>query len=216
MFEINSLEHVREEILHDTLVGKSSIYVLDNFYKNPDEVVGYLQSKPPTRWKANETPTYNGVHFHDLRHRIMNPEIEGVYQQLSQLCGQEAFQSQHVLSNISKFEHHAFNDFQNNYWWPHLDLGYTAIVYLNGYETGGTNLYKPRSFDDQNCPEHYAPWRPREKWELKMTLMASYNRLVMFNGGHIHHGMSVEDETFFGDNWRANQVFFFKNPDPAS
>ena len=45
-----------------------------------------------------------------------------------------------VLSDYYLFnkEH---NDYQNKYFWPHLDFGYTGVIYLDYYDGPGTNLY---------------------------------------------------------------------------
>ncbi|MEM7255007.1 MAG: hypothetical protein AAF493_26700 [Pseudomonadota bacterium] len=210
MFELNSLDAMQTITLEGTLAGTSTAYVMDNFYKDPDAVVRLLEQHEPTPWKAQEKPSYNGIHFADLRHRVPHDDVSRVSTALSELCGQTPFRPGYVLSNLVRFRPHEFNDYANNYWWPHLDVGYTALVYLNPFETSGTNLYLPKAFDDQSGNQHHAPWRSRQKWSLQHTFVAKYNRMVMFDGGHIHHGMAVDDLTFFGDMWRANQVFFFQ------
>ena len=35
------------------------------------------------------------------------------------------------LTNVTKFIDKNFNDYENNYWYPHKDFGYTALIYFN-------------------------------------------------------------------------------------
>ena len=106
-----------------------------------------------------------------------------------------------------------FNDYKNNYWWPHLDRGYNAIVYLNTNDyVSGTNLYENLNLDEEplNCPEHFTPWRNKNNFRLVKTLMPRYNRLVLFDGLKFHHGMNICNDDYFHESYRFNQVFFFK------
>ena len=59
--EINPNFKVTEEVFKD-----SKIYYVDEIYKNPDELVSYLLTiEKPNLHKANDIPSYNGVHFLD-------------------------------------------------------------------------------------------------------------------------------------------------------
>ena len=67
-----------------------------------------------------------------------------------------------------------FNDYKNFYWWPHTDLGYTGIVYLNRENSfSGTNLYEnlDQSSEPPNCSEHCFPWRPKSKYKVKKKIV---------------------------------------------
>ena len=70
MFEINSNLKVTTERLYRT-----TIYHIKDFYKNPDEIVQYIETHETIVHKENQQPSYNKIHFSDLRHIIKNKEI---------------------------------------------------------------------------------------------------------------------------------------------
>jgi hypothetical protein len=104
-----------------------------------------------------------------------------------------------------------FNDYQNNYWWPHLDEGHTGIVFFNRDEDSGTNIYRclELSEDDMryDTPEHVAPWRPKDKYELLKSMKPRYNRCILFNAKRYLHGQNIIDDRYT-DQFRLNQVLF--------
>ena len=108
-----------------------------------------------------------------------------------------------------------FNDYENCFWWPHLDNGYNGIVYFNkDEENSGTNLYDPKVLHDSEwkfkdlAPEHYLCWRPKEKYSALKTFNSKYNSLCFFDGSKFPHGMNISNDIFFNQ-YRCNQVFFF-------
>jgi len=223
MFELNgNLKVVKEDLLGST------IYYIDNFYNNPEEVSDYLFNRRVPMWKINQTPTYNGVHFNDKRFLKKDKRILKVYDFLSSVCGKkiryDGFNAA-ISTNMTRFISNSFNDYVNNFWWPHLDYGYNAIVYFNiNEEDSGTNLYHPNVMNTgewqkkNSQPEHYYSWRPKEKYFLVKTLKSIYNRCVLFDGKKFPHGMNISNDTFFSDiplkkrlswnHYRCNQVFF--------
>ena len=62
MFELNSDLEIKEEIL----MG-SKIFIIDNFYKNPDEVYDFLFNREVPLWKIEQKPSFNTIHFIDKR-----------------------------------------------------------------------------------------------------------------------------------------------------
>jgi hypothetical protein len=210
MFEISKNISINLEIFQG-----SKIYTVDNFYQNPDVILKYFLDNVPGLWKNEESPSYNNVYFEDRRHKLKSDEIVKVYDFLSFLCNQSSLDpdATALLSNASKFKKCQFNDYKNNYWWPHTDVGYNGIVYFNGGdEISGTNLYENLDPENEppNCPEHSAPWRSKDAYRLVKTLIPRYNRLVLFDGLKFFHGMNICNDDYFGENYRFNQVFFFK------
>ena len=61
---------------------------------------------------------------------------------------------------------------------------------------------------DGDTVEHFEPWRPKENYKVLETIDAKYNRMVLFDG-IIPHGMNICTDTYFGKEYRQNQVFFF-------
>ncbi len=208
MFEINDDIDIKKIIIDDSVV-----YVADDFYLHPDKIVQYLLSHKPPVHKKNDQPSYNQIYFDDRRHWLRTPEIKKVYKFLGSLCQQSPkVDNDLVVSNFTRFFTSKFNDYQNNYWWPHIDAGYTAIVYFTDDNQSGTNLYeriKERK-DYDKFPEHYKPWRDKNDYKIITTLESSFNRMILFDGLKFYHGMNIPNEKYFGEQYRINQVFFFK------
>ena len=212
IFELNNM-NVEVEYLNN-----SAIYTIDNFYKHPERVYEYIFEKPYMEgrdclWKLNEKPSYNGIHFEDRRFKSFDEQVIDNYIFLSELINDMPFKPE-INTNDTTFsdidESKDFNNFQDNYWWPHRDYGYTGIVYFT--EEGGTNLYSDKTTDDKNniiVNEHYAPWRSKIDYELLKTLEPKYNRFVFFDGLKFLHGMDISSNRYFNGERRKNQVYFF-------
>lgn len=204
LFDINDLKN----LVVEEFCG-SKIYIMDDFYKHPEEVLSLLYNVKPNIWKEKETPSFNTIYFDDLRHNFDDNRLLPVTKALSSICNEYSPQPTRVVTNITRFKDKNFNDFKNNYWWPHCDLGYTALIYLNTFTYPGTNIYEPIEQDDWDTIEHYEPWRPKSKYKIIKTIEARFNRLVMFDGRKFFHGMNVSDDKFFNST-RINQAIFFK------
>lgn len=202
MFELNSFDNLEVKEICGT-----RLYIKDDFYKNPYEVVTLLENTDSKPWKIWDTPTYNNIHFLDSRHDFYHNDMLTVNRRLEEICGQKTAQPGQVITNCIQFYNKEFNDYKNNYWGPHEDLGYTALIYLNDFDCPGTNIYNRLQEDVWNTPEHYEPWRSKNKFELVYTVEAKFNRMVLFDGATLTHGMSIEDETFFSQT-RINQAVF--------
>ena len=212
IFELNNI-NVEVEYLNN-----SAIYTIDNFYKHPESVYEYIFEKPYMEgrdclWKLNEKPSYNGIHFEDRRFISFDEQVIDNYIFLSELINDMPFKPE-IYTNVTSFrdvdESKDFNNFQDNYWWPHRDYGYTGIVYFT--EEGGTNLYSDETTDDKNyitINEHHAPWRSKSDYELLKTLEPKYNRFVLFDGLKFLHGMDISTNRYFNGERRKNQVYFF-------
>jgi hypothetical protein len=213
LFDINP----KMDLSMETFQG-SKIYTIDNFYYDPDEVVDLIGKIPKRLHKIESNPTHNGIHFEDFRDIIYIEELESVYFFLSILSGSKPT-SYNFVTNVTRFKNNSFNDYKNGYWWPHRDDGYTAIIYLNDNDDSecGTNLYDLLSEEEKivtdNIPEHYQPWRSKEKYRLLKTLKPKYNRLVFFEAKKFLHGMNISNNTYFDEKFRMNQVLFFESHD---
>ena len=209
MFEINP-DH---KLTTETLDG-STIYTIDDFYQNPDEIVGLLSWNQPYLHKAEDEDSYNGIYFKDLRHSINRPELRNVYRWLSKLCKRRPHGSTSKLqTNVFQMDKYYTikNPYKETYWWPHHDPGYTALIYLNKDDTeNGTNLYRNLCPEKEppKIPEHSEPWRPKERFELLKSLNPRYNRLVLFDGNKFLHGMNICDQRYY-EYFRINQALFF-------
>ena len=203
MFEFNSLDKVSVQE-----VAGTRVYIKDNFYKNPTEVVDVLHRTRSNYWKSWDQPSFNGIHFADKRHDFYSEDLLEVNKQLEDICGQKTAQPGQVVTNCIQFFDRSFNDYKNNYWGPHEDLGYTALIYLNNFDCPGTNFYTRLKEDVWETPEHFEPWRSKEKFEILHTVESKYNRMVLFDGKALTHGMAIDNGLFF-DTMRINQAIFF-------
>ena len=196
------------EVRTEDFMG-SQIYYIDNFYKYPDQLISYLHNQKCPLHKSNQTPSHNGVFFEDRRHAIKSEKIIDVSQVLADICGHSVV-NRKVFTNFTRFKRCSFNNFDDNYWWPHRDHGYTGIVYFN---SSATNLYEKIEYDGERSliNEHYKPWRSKQKYKILKTLESKYNRLVLFEGKKFIHGMSITDDTYFGSEYRTNQAIFLSN-----
>lgn len=208
MFELNSKLKIKKQNFNNSI-----IYTIDNFYKYPEKISFFIKHNPAFPHKIEDKETYNMKYFQDLRHSYYFSDIKNVNIFLQEIVKQEIKYNQYnFLTNITKFIDKNFNDYKNNYWYPHKDFGYTAIIYFNEENILGTNLYEDTGDDFnklKNVSEHLEPWRPKEKWKLLHTIKSKYNRCVIFDG-NIYHGMAINDDTYF-EKHRINQVIFFKN-----
>jgi hypothetical protein len=201
MFELNNLNVVVEEF------NDSKIYTVDNCLKYPEKVIEYLNNTETPLWKIEQPKTLNGIFFDDRRHIIKEGTSE-FRKTIKDICGAKQDISEEVYSNYTIFYDDPFNDYKSHFWYPHLDEGYTALLYLNNYQGAGTNLYEQIESDYDDISEHSKPWRDRYKYGVIKTLESKFNRLVIFDGKKFKHGMAIEDETFFHQR-RMNLAIFY-------
>lgn len=211
LFEINELEF---NIL-DTKAGK--VFMMDNFYKNPDAIVKFIDSHDPPLWKvppARRQRTFNGKCFEDKRLVLDIPECEKNYLKVCDHLEKQGIRCSPTdslfLTNQTKFWDSEFNDYGKFYWWPHQDHGHmNALVYLNKSSESGTNLYSHVDGSNYVKPErdeHEQPWDAKESWNILHKVESKFNRLVIFDGD-VYHGMDINSDEHFVER-RLNQVFF--------
>lgn len=209
MFEFNSDCKIEVEEIEG-----SKVYSIENFYKDPDSILKFFLSHEPPLWKVEEKPSYNGVFFEDRRHTYHAYEMIPIHEFLSDICGQKALDKFALKTNQCRFKNDPYNNYKDNYWYPHIDGGYNGIVYFNKNDNiSGTNLYefldvipKQPSF----LPEHFVPWHKKINYRLIKTLIPEYNKLYLFDGKKFLHSMNIADHRYFEDEYRVNQVFFFE------
>ena len=223
IWEINNISNIHEEDFED-----SKVYWMDDFYKYPDLVFEYITRESPPLWKWGDgfdmEDTKNTKYFEDRRWD--GEDAEGIHvpnDALSKIFNQTTKTVNEVVTNHTRFfldeESVKYNDYKNNYWWPHRDTGYNALVYLNKSEDGtsyGTNLYRlcDDFWDRKKGTEHGNPWTSRHTGDCKRiaSFKSKYNRLVAFDGYKYEHGMAIDDDRWFHET-RVNQVMFFDDPE---
>ena len=188
----------------------SPIYIVDNFYSNPSEILNILQSNSPTVLHKTDKATKNTVEYDDLRHEIPCSFMNILSMSISNIHGQNPISKDLLYSNLWKS--HVPIPYETHYYYPHRDVGYTCLIYLNDYgeEYPGTNIYEPNCDVEEYLTreQHIHPWASKDEWNLIYTIPAKYNRLVIFNGKKFWHGMSLFDSRWV-NHQRMNQVMFF-------
>lgn len=198
-FDTSNIQRIR--------VLDTDLFVVDNFYKNPDGVLDLIEAQPAKKWKDWDKPSYNGEYFLDHRHDFVNEQSKIYNTFFESITGQKIAQPGRIVTNCMEFYDKKFNNYQEHYWGPHNDLGYTGLVYLNKIESEGTNFYTRIAEDLWDTPEHFEPWRLKKRYKLEYHVPAKYNRLVLFDGETLCHGMAVNSNTFFNKK-RINQAIF--------
>ena len=196
------------------VVKNSIIYVADNFYKDPHTIASFINDSPKLVHKREQQPSLNMKHFRDERHCINVPKLYPLINEIENFTNSKFkdFGSGGTLfTNCQMWYDNDFNNHKDNYWWPHLDFGWTAIVYLNDDENSGTNLYEKSDdfFSQGKTTEHMEPWRPKDLWSKIYTIPSKFNRLVLFYAKDLFHGVDINSSKY-SDKYRINQVMFFE------
>jgi hypothetical protein len=153
------------------------------------------------------------VHFKDERHCLFFEKLNLLIKEIEEFTNtkfKDFDTNCNFFTNCQMWYNNSFNNYNDNYWWPHTDFGITSIVYLNN-DNSGTNLYD-FSIDLKNqikTKEHLEPWRPKNLWNKLYTIEASFNRLVIFDGKKLLHGANINSNNYENE-YRMNQVMFFE------
>lgn len=207
-------------------VAGTKAFRIDNFYSNPGFIFDVINTTPPVKMNSDEygnTTGFNGYEFLDLRHSRVVPRLKDVADSLIKeigcikyVEGDTDVDPTILKTNFMQWRNTEFNDYKNNFWFPHYDTDWTCIIYLNESETNGTNVYEP--VDEEyvkdylaNGHEHINAWHPKDKFKLVDYLEPAFNRAYVFRAGKLLHSAAVDDETYFESNgmMRLNQVMFF-------
>ena len=208
IFKLNPHIQVKTETFQNSL-----IFYVDNFYANPEEVEDYLFNRITPMHKAGSRFSYNGIYFTDRRLQQPDFRFFAANKFMSDLCGQNPL-TYKAVTNVIRFKDHSFNNYLENYWWPHRDRGYNGIVYFNEEKLNGTNLYSLDNSDPimkstKNICEHAAPWRPKDHYRILKSLRPSYNKMILFDGWQFPHAMNICNRHYFSKEDRKNQAFFY-------
>jgi hypothetical protein len=200
MFESN-------EINLKCINKKYALFEMENFYKNPIEVLKYTIAHTPYIHKNGEKNSLNGIDFLDLRHAFDSNEFLITEKKLYNYLKIPFLRNspdKNIRTNM--FQNLKKQDYINNYWWPHEDhCTWTGLIYLNPEECDGTNIYE-RFERNEGEIEHANPWQNKKKFKLIENFKSKFNKLIVFPG-KVTHGMAVNSEKFF-NTYRLNQVIF--------
>jgi len=200
-------------------------FQIDNFYDN----VGFIMDKilsGPTNQVITEHPMH-GKEFYDLRHHREEPSLKKYTDQVVEILDDTSFSvykenGVDILdTNFMRWKKSDWNNYEENFWFPHLDNGWVCLVYLNESETNGTNIYEDKygsiyRYGGRVTQEDRDPWKPKSDFEVVEYLEPKFNRGFLFDASKVPHGAAVDDETYFFTEeqrdygvHRLNQALFF-------
>lgn len=219
-------------IVQELKIAGTRGYQIDDFYSNPGMIMDLINKRGPDQ-NMTKLEENNGNEFFDLRHHRPAPELEKHANILNSLIDDPTYEPYkkdgdiYFDTNFMKWRDSDYNNYEENFWYPHKDDGWVCIVYLNGSTSGnnGTNIYHDKNdflytYGGKNTNEETQPWKSREHFELIDYLEPAFNRAFLFQAHNLVHGAAIDDKEFFYTDdtiedsvYRLNQaMFFFKKP----
>jgi hypothetical protein len=187
----------------------NGVLIIDDFYKNYEDLYNYLQHQSVPKWKALDDPlqSKNFFDYYDCRLNLgysNNHIIEEIKDLIIEFYGK-------LYRPISRG--YEFNYFKiinksltNNYQhFPHRDFQINSLIYLDKECNGGTALYPDIKKLDNNEAKNLLM---DVSIYSKHIIESKPNRLVLFNG-NIYHGGYIENYSKYETKWRINQVMLF-------
>lgn len=197
----------------EIIIQDQKIRVYSSFYTRPNLIFEKLLNIKPAFHKNNPR-TYNGKKFLDLRHTDHIKELDDVISYFEDLVGETCnHKKKNFTTNMQKWFKDPFNDYKNNYWWPHRDDGYTLLIYLNEEPHNGLNLYQDNAYfleEQTKHHEHVRPWHSKKHYELLKCFKTPFNTAILFPAHVFLHGCAINNDFYF-DHFRLSQAIFFED-----
>ena len=202
----------------------SKIYTIDNVFAEPKKLERFLFSRRTALVESKEPFQDNGEEFLKGRYHDFKDKAAPLVWLASNLCEQVPSFFGSFKTNHECWLEGDYNNWKDNYWFPHIDNGYNCIVYFNHDTINGTNLYDPSLKDEDwfkklmtKVPTGQQPWIHKSKIKLVKHLKPKYNRMVLFDGAYFPHSSAVNDDRYIvnsfanvtRENMRSNLCFFF-------
>tara|TARA_R100000353_G_scaffold40356_1_gene32036 strand:- start:1335 stop:2024 length:690 start_codon:yes stop_codon:yes gene_type:complete len=207
-----------------TTLRGSKIYTIDDVFAEPKKLERFLFNRQTAMIEPKDPFSYNGLEFLKCRHHDFVNKAAPIVWLASNLTNQAPLFYGSLKTNTEVWLKGDYNDWKNNYWFPHIDPGYNCIIYFNNDSKNGTNLYDPSLMDEEwfsslmkDVPTGAQPWVSKKRVKLLKTLKPKYNRMVLFDGAYFPHSPAIEDERYFVDTLdtvdrkhiRSTLAFFF-------
>jgi hypothetical protein len=198
----------------------NNVLVVDNWYKDIDAVMGVVNNLHAPRWKVvNELTTRNFKDYYDCRPLIQNQWHGDKYYEMNCVIMdyiREYFKvnvshptTQDVLFNMYRnINKDVSNTMQHV---PHVDGEFNAVIYLDDISSGGTAVYEyDAKFGNGDLAADEGENVLYDIDGLNYTVIpAKQNRMVLYPG-NIWHGGYISNHNDYVENWRINQVIFFR------
>ena len=219
MFEVNSEDPFIQKVYDHSRANEMGycwrkVFVIDDFYKNPDEIRDYALSCELTRDKEICGGLVGSRVVEESQEMIDN--LRPVF---TKLCPHEEVTKLEYTVGIFKYNcdnmkfmvnHTTHEDINQKFnkdifiYTHHKDevnTKWAALVYLNKDEEceGGTDFYK--FIEDHAYGHNY-----NIKKDIKWTSEMKYNRMVLYEARHTHG--AILNRSMFKEHPRLAQVFF--------
>lgn len=191
----------------------NGIVVVDEIYKNYSSIYSMLQNMPVSRWKSSPN-SKNFVDYFDCRATLASPFtitenlsiIKLIKDLIKKYFNKDSVELENDVldfgfyKNIKKDIPKALQHF------PHKEESFNCLIYIDQICSGGTALY---NFAETIINQEHSNLLYNIS-NLQVDLIRSKpNRLVIFPGW-TYHGAFIENHNAYVDNWRINQLMFFK------
>ena len=229
MFELN--KEIDITVVSNIGDEKRNAIIVDNFYKNPDEVREYALTSPRTSKKDNPE-LQSGLPgwrvFVDNKKVVEN--LRPIFERIRKLkfwrnplkedAWEHHWTTTGFLCNIMNAETRAIGGGI-----PHqdaaVDTNYGVVIYLNKPEecSGGTRLYSYCGQQSQTCAnsqmsdlytelsmQQWLKDHGTDKWNVELEFEMVYNRMIMYEADLLHAQWYAEDA--FTNCDRIAQVLF--------
>ncbi len=200
------------------------VLTIDNFYEDPDTLYEWIRNRDYPMWKYNpERNSKNGIEYNDCRitDKIAHPTrlYENDMDRVLNICRKYWHKGHYDWSRIYEFNcFQTLSVFDNKIQhYPHTDTELATpdnestlnmIIYMDKEEDGGTAIYDGTWLSND---EHLNVLYPvLDRFELKKTVPAKFNRCVIFPGNRIHGAWIDDYSKYTGDSWRYTQVQFLR------
>ena len=198
----------------DLVSFEDEVLVVDNWYKNYDEIKNILLNTPVPRWKWSEGGS-NFVDYFDCRlvlpvHFYSNKT--NIHMEKYDVLLERFYKATNLRLTTDLYEFNYYKNIKAGVsdslqHYPHVDEAFNCIIYLDSICSGGTAIY-----------DLAEPLENKEDENLlfdvsrlgKKIIPAKPNRLVIFKGDK-YHGGYIQDHNKYLDDWRINQVMFFQS-----
>ena len=188
-------------------VGDFSYLSVENFFKNPDKAISFLQNYPALD---------GGVSTPGARQNFTPMDLVPVlqaYKSIMKTAGDEIDPTSFITcSNIAW----KGVEVMHGCMYPHADYELVANLWLCNFE-GGTSFYKYKGVstaDEIQIPKYRKPKEPLvpwenfdgdEDWELYHTIPTKFNSVAFYNGRNFHAPYAN-----FYDTYRYALISFYR------
>ena len=193
-------------------IKNERILIFKNFYKNPQKILNII-NKTKIYTHKPDCHSYNNKLFLDQRHEGYEEGINEIVNFFELLANQKCnHKKRNLLTNYQLWKDKKFNNYKDNYWWPHYDEGFTLLIYLNKNNSkNGLNIYEDTPYTKEQLKnhEHVKPWHNKNNFKLLKSIQTPFNTAIFFNAKKLLHGCAVNNEKNFKE-FRLNQAIFFE------